>query len=221
PGNVMLTKSGAKLLDFGLAKPVQSLAPIASGSVATMTRPLTREGKIVGTFQYMAPEQVQGQEADARTDIFALGAVLYEMFTGKRAFSGKSQISVMSSILEKEPEPVSAIQPPAPRALDHVSTRARAQGTTDRWQTARDLIQELKWSAESAAPPSGAAPAAPGSRTRETLAWAVVGALAILLICGAILWRNAKPPAETMYFPAPLPFSVRDMAVAPNGHTIA
>src|SRR4029077_10630128 len=132
PGNVMLTKSGAKLLDFGLAKPVQSLAPIASGSVATMTRPLTREGKIVGTFQYMAPEQVQGQEADARTDIFALGAVLYEMFTGKRAFAGKSQISVMSAILEKEPEPVSAVQPLTPPALDHVIQRALAKDPEER-----------------------------------------------------------------------------------------
>lgn len=90
PGNVMLTKSGAKLLDFGLAKPVQGLGAMASGSVATMSRPLTQEGKIVRTFQYMAPEQVQGQEADARTDIFALGAVLYEMVTGKRAFAGKT-----------------------------------------------------------------------------------------------------------------------------------
>ena len=85
PGNVMLTKSGAKLLDFGLAKPVQGAATMASGSAATMSRPLTKEGKIIGTFQYMAPEQVQGHEADVRTDVFALGAVLYEMITGKRA----------------------------------------------------------------------------------------------------------------------------------------
>ena len=105
PANVMLTKRGTKLLDFGLAKPVLGLSAMASGSMATMSRPLTQEGKIVGTFQYMAPEQVQGQEADARTDIFALGAVLYEMLTGKRAFAGKTQISVMSAILEKEPEP--------------------------------------------------------------------------------------------------------------------
>jgi serine/threonine protein kinase len=120
PGNVMLTKSGAKLLDFGLAKPVEGLGTMASGSAATMSQPLTQEGKIIGTFRYMAPEQVQGHEADARTDIFAFGAVLYEMLTGKRAFEGKSQISVMSAILEKEPEPVSAVQPLTPPALDHV-----------------------------------------------------------------------------------------------------
>src|SRR5438309_11184930 len=111
PGNIMLTKSGAKLLDFGLAKPAQSVAAMASGSMETMSKPLTGEGKIVGTFQYMAPEQIQGQAADARTDIFALGAVLYEMVTGKRAFAGKSQMSVMSAILEKEPEPISAVEP--------------------------------------------------------------------------------------------------------------
>jgi Tol biopolymer transport system component len=225
PGNIMLTKSGAKLLDFGLAKPAPNAPTLASGSMATMSTPLTVQGTILGTFQYMAPEQVQGQDADARSDIFALGAVLYEMMTGKRAFAGKSQISVMSAILEKEPEKVSSVQPMASAALDHVIQRALAKDPNDRWQTARDLIQELKWSAESAALPSGAVPAAPGSRTRETLAWVVAGALVVVLIAvlfaGAVWWRNSKPPAETMYFPAPLPFSVRDMAVAPNGHTIA
>jgi serine/threonine protein kinase len=118
PGNIMLTKSGAKLLDFGLAKPAPNVATVASGSMATMSKPLTVEGTILGTFQYMAPEQVQGRDADARSDLFALGAVLYEMTTGKRAFAGKSQISVMSAILEKDPEPVSAVQPLASPALD-------------------------------------------------------------------------------------------------------
>ena len=108
PGNIMLTKSGAKLLDFGLAKPAPSMA---AATMATASKPLTGEGTIVGTYQYMAPEQVQGKEADARTDIFTLGAVLYEMITSKRAFQGKSQISVMSAILEKEPEPISSLQP--------------------------------------------------------------------------------------------------------------
>src|SRR5437868_1007508 len=121
PGNIMLTKSGAKLLDFGLAKPTPSLAAMASGSMETMSKPLTGEGKIVGTYQYMAPEQIQGQQADSRTDIFALGAVLYEAVTGKRAFAGKSQISVMSAILEKEPEPISAVQ-----QIGRASCRERA-----------------------------------------------------------------------------------------------
>lgn len=221
PGNIMLTKSGAKLLDFGLAKPAPNVATMASGSIATMSKPLTMEGTIVGTFQYMAPEQVQGREADARSDLFALGAVLYEMMTGKRAFTGKSQISVMSAVLEKEPEPVSTIQPLVPPALDHVIQRALAKDPDDRWQTARDLRQELKWSAESAAFPSGAVPTAAGGGKRETLAWLISGALVVVLIAGSILWRNSKPPIEAMYFPAPLPFPAKDIAIAPNGHTIA
>jgi serine/threonine protein kinase len=221
PGNIMLTKSGAKLLDFGLAKPSQNVAAMASGSMATMSKPLTVEGTIVGTFQYMAPEQVQGHDADARSDLFALGAVLYEMVTGKRAFSGKSQVSVMSAILEKEPDPVSVVQPLAPRALDHVIQRALAKDPGDRWQTARDLMQELKWAAESGELTSGAVPTTPKRRTREVLAWLISSALAVILVAGAIWWRNSKPTVETMYFPAPLPFPATDIAVAPNGHTIA
>jgi eukaryotic-like serine/threonine-protein kinase len=221
PGNIMLTKSGAKLLDFGLAKPAQNVAAMASGSMATMSKPLTVEGTIVGTFQYMAPEQVQGHDADARSDLFALGAVLYEMVTGKRAFSGKSQVSVMSAILEKEPDPVSVVQPLAPRALDHVIQRALTKDPNDRWQTARDLMQELKWAAESGELTSGAVPTPPKRRTREVLAWLISSALAVILVAGAIWWRNSKPTVETMYFPAPLPFPATDIAVAPNGHTIA
>ena len=180
PGNIMLTKSGAKLLDFGLAKPAQGVAAMASGSMATMSKPLTVEGTIVGTFQYMAPEQVQGHDADARSDLFALGAVLYEMLTGKRAFAGKSQISVMSAILEKEPEPVSAVQPLAPPALDHVIQRALAKDPDDRWQTARDLMQELKWSAEKAANSRAEhSNGAPARRTREAVAWLISAALVV------------------------------------------
>jgi eukaryotic-like serine/threonine-protein kinase len=222
PGNIMLTKSGAKLLDFGLAKPAQNAAKVASGSMATMSKPLTVEGMIVGTFQYMAPEQVQGQDADARSDLFALGAVLYEMMTGRRAFVGKSQISVMSAILEKEPEPVSSVQPMASPALDHVIQRSLAKDPNDRWQTARDLIHELKWTAESAVFPSAAVLTVTlGRKYREAFAWLLAGALVVVLIAAAIWWRNSKPSAESMYFPAPLPFPATDIAVAPNGHTIA
>jgi serine/threonine protein kinase len=221
PGNVMLTKSGAKLLDFGLAKPAPGLAGSASGSMATMSKPLTMQGTILGTFQYMAPEQLQGHDADARSDLFALGAVLYEMITGRRAFAGKSQISVMSAILEKEPEPVSSVQPMAPLALDHVIQRALAKNPDDRWQTSRDFMQELKWSGDGGALSSGAVPAVLGRRTREGLAWLISVALVVILIAGAIWWRDSKPQVEAMYFPAPLPFPARDIAVAPNGHTIA
>src|SRR3989442_1691804 len=123
PGNIMLTKAGAKLLDFGLAKLLPSTAPPAASAftaLPTAERPLTTEGTIVGTFQYMAPEQIEGKEPDARTDIFAFGAVLYEMATGRRAFIGKSQASLIAAILASEPPPISTLQPLAPPALDRV-----------------------------------------------------------------------------------------------------
>ena len=117
PGNIMLTKTGAKLLDFGLAKPTFAAA---NALTLTASTPVTVEGVVVGTFQYMSPEQVEGKELDARSDIFSLGGVLYEMLTGKKAFEGKSQLSVASSILEKEPEPIGALRPMTPPAVDHV-----------------------------------------------------------------------------------------------------
>lgn len=146
PANIMLTKSGAKLLDFGLAKPAAPLATLATLTAATsLESPVTQEGAIVGTFQYMSPEQVEGKELDARSDIFSLGAVLYEMLTGKRAFEGKSQLSVASAILEKEPAPISKVKPLTPPSLDHAIRRCLAKDPEDRWQTARDLALELKW----------------------------------------------------------------------------
>src|SRR5271166_1054743 len=135
PGNVMLTQSGAKLMDFGLAKPLgmqtaapgSGTAPPSFTAAATLSgpsplSPLTTAGSIVGTIQYMSPEQIEGKEADARSDIFAFGAVLYEMATGKRPFSGKSQISLASSILESDPESLSGIKPQTPPAFEHVVT---------------------------------------------------------------------------------------------------
>ena len=125
PGNIMITRTGAKLLDFGLAKTAQPVMPQSSGLSATMTspnysQPLTAEGTVMGTYQYMSPEQIEGREADARSDIFSFGAVLYEMATGRRAFEGKSQVTVASAILRKIPEPVSMHQPLAPPSLQHV-----------------------------------------------------------------------------------------------------
>src|SRR5215472_13326417 len=148
PGNIMLAASGAKLLDFGLAKPA---APLVNGATLTgtvPTTPMTQEGMIVGTFQYMSPEQVEGKELDGRSDIFSLGAVLYEMLTGQRAFDGKSQLSVASAILEKEPAPITAVKPTTPLALDHVIRKCLAKTPEDRWQSAGDLASELKWIAE-------------------------------------------------------------------------
>src|SRR5208282_4428648 len=150
PGNIMLTPSGAKLLDFGLAK---SAGPLAGGltltAAATQTSPVTAEGTIVGTIQYMSPEQIEGTEVDGRSDIFSLGAVLYEMLTGQKAFQGKSQLSVASAILEKDPAPINGIKPMTPPALDHAIRRCLVKDPEDRWQAVRDLALELSWIGES------------------------------------------------------------------------
>jgi len=145
PGNIMLTKTGAKLLDFGLAKVQASEAAAGMTQLPTQTTPLTAEGTILGTMQYMAPEQLEGKEADARTDIFALGAVLYEMATGRRAFEGKSRASLIAAILERNPPPVSTVQPLTSPALDHVVRTCLAKDPDARWQIAHDILIELKW----------------------------------------------------------------------------
>src|SRR5467141_2099540 len=143
PGNVILTGSGAKLLDFGLAKAAVALAAGATlTAAATHTTPVTHQGTIVGTFQYMSPEQVEGKDVDAGSDIFSFGSVLYEMVTGRRAFQGKSHVSVASSILEREPEPIGTIRPLTPPALEHTIRVCLAKDPEDRWQTARDLLPQ-------------------------------------------------------------------------------
>src|SRR5512139_1560466 len=154
PGNVMLTKTGAKLLDFGLAKLKAHGEQPAAASLAsapTRTAPLTSEGTIVGTLHYMAPEQVEGKAADARTDLWALGAILYEMLTGKRAFEGTSAASLIGAILEREPAPVSTLQPLTPPAVDRLVRQCLAKAPDDRPDTAHDVANELRWMRE----PSG------------------------------------------------------------------
>src|SRR5262249_8208739 len=148
PSNVMLTATGAKLLDFGLARR-PALEPAAPG-MSTLTvdnRKLTAEGTILGTFQYMAPEQLEGKDADARTDIFAFGTLAYEMATGRKAFEGQSQASLIASILTLQPPPISTAygQRGLPASLDHILERCLAKNPDDRWQTARDLTLELDW----------------------------------------------------------------------------
>ena len=144
PGNIMLTKAGAKLLDFGLAK-LRKPGTIGFSVAATQTEPLTGRGMILGTLQYMAPEQVEGKDADARTDIFAFGATVYEMVTGQKAFTGESQASLITSIMSATPAPPSALQPMSPPSLDRVVTKCLAKDPDARWQTASDLQDELTW----------------------------------------------------------------------------
>ena len=159
PANVILTKAGTKLLDFGLAKlgatPASSLAGV---SALPTQEGLTAHGTILGTFQYMAPEQLEGKEADARTDIFAFGAVLYEMLTGRKAFEGKSHASLIGAIMHAEPAPLSSVQPLTPRSVERIVRKCLAKDPDDRWQTARDLLDELKWIAEGAEQPVAASP---------------------------------------------------------------
>ncbi len=170
PGNIMLTKTGAKLMDFGLAKALVAHADATSGLTVTMTtpmgsHPLTAQGTVMGTFQYMAPEQVEGKEADARSDIFALGAVLYEMATATRAFGGKTAASAMAAVLERDPAPLSSVQPMSPTALDHVVQGCLAKDPEARWQSAADIGQELRWIASGAAGTLASAEKSARSRT--------------------------------------------------------
>ncbi len=188
PGNIMLTKSGAKLMDFGLAKGMTAANPVSAELTATLTSsqatPLTQQGTIVGTFQYMAPEQVEGKEADARSDIFSLGAVLYEMLSGKRAFEGKTAVSVAASILEKEPEPIRTLQPLTPASLERVVRKCLAKDPDERWQSAGDLASELKWIAEGGASRAQTAqpPRVGGMRVSEWLAWMFLGMAVIAIV---------------------------------------
>lgn len=185
PGNIMLTPGGAKLLDFGLAKVVVPVGTGATITLANQNAPVTEQGTIVGTFQYMSPEQIEGKELDGRSDIFSLGSVLYEMLTGKRAFDGKSQLSVASAILEKEPAPLNAMKPMTPPALGHAISRCLTKDPNERWQSAGDIKNELLWvsqsSGESALQPltsKGKSSWARGFLSAAALAVLVVAAIA-------------------------------------------
>jgi len=200
PANVMLTRSGVKLLDFGLAKAMAPAFP-AGGLTAFPTQAnLTQEGTILGTFQYMAPEQLEGKETDARTDIFAFGAMLHEMATGRKAFTGASQASLITAIMSSEPAAISTIQPMSPPALDRVVRTCLAKDPEERWQSARDLMGELRWIAEEGS--RAGAPAAIVARrgSRERLAWglttlALLAALAVAATA-AIRFRDRAPALE-------------------------
>lgn len=207
PGNIMLTPAGAKLMDFGLAKPL-GLAPSSSSATppsftaaATMSgpsplSPLTTAGAIVGTIQYMSPEQIEGKEADARSDIFAFGAVLYEMTAGKRPFEGKSQISLASSILEKDPDLISTLKPQIPSSFEHVVTTCLQKNPEDRFFAAHDIKLELQW-ISSAKPAAEPVPPAAKAPARRPLAWmfAVIAGLLLGAMAGFLLHRPTPVPS--------------------------
>jgi Tol biopolymer transport system component len=196
PGNVMLTATGAKVLDFGLAKPTAPMVTLATMTAAVPQQaPVTQEGTIVGTFQYMSPEQVEGKELDGRSDIFSLGAVVYEMLTGKKAFEGKTQLSVASAILEKEPAPISTIKPLTPANLDHAIRKSLAKDCEERWQTARDLASELKWIGESGADSAARGVAEKSWKSRLRLIW-VVMMLASIAVTMAVTYFATRPAPE-------------------------
>jgi len=222
PANVMLTKGGAKLLDFGLAK--QSGAAPLAAALTEMTleqAKLTSDGMIVGTFQYMAPEQLEGKEADARTDIFAFGELIHEMATGKPAFSGKSRASLIAAILTTEPQPITQLQPMTPVALEHVVKKCLAKDPDERWQSASDLASELKWIGETGSQ-AGEAKRVPPARSRwERASWPAATFFLLLMAAGAALWNmnNKRPPP--MFFHTPVPFAANDLALSPDGRLLA
>jgi Tol biopolymer transport system component len=230
PANIMLTPAGAKLLDFGIAALHQSGLPGSdlAGLSATGAETLTEEGTIVGTLQYMAPEQLEGFEADARTDIFSFGTVLHEMITGKRAFQGKTQVLLISSIATSEPPPLSSAEPATPPVLDHVVKTCLAKNPDDRWQTARDLLAELRWIAEGGAAATAIMPAvaAPNRRSQRFLGYGVTAAAVVaagVLAAPAYSYFKAPdPPAEIRYrvWESPYdatPHSDGYFAISPDG----
>ena len=231
PGNIMITKTGVKLLDFGLAKPLTAAGarPVSGASVlateAQVSQPLTERGTVLGTFQYMAPEQLEGGEADGRSDIFAFGAVLYEMATGKKAFTGKSQASLIGSILRDDPPSISEAAPMIPPALNRVVKTCLAKDPEDRFQTAHDAKLQLEWIDEGGSQAGLPAPVVARRKNREKLAWVV--ALIALLAAGLATFgylRRAPKPVQTMRFEVAIPpnvIAIDTPRISPNGRILA
>lgn len=182
PANIMLTKAGAKLLDFGLAKLQMSSGTAPGPSGITMTTPVTGEGTILGTLQYMSPEQLEGKEVDARSDIFSFGAILYEMATGKRAFEGKSQASLIASIIKEQPLPVSQVVPLSPPMLDRVIKQCLEKDADHRWQSAGDLKQALEWTSEGGSQVGIPIAVSARRRLRERVLWGTLVILAAISV---------------------------------------
>ena len=240
PGNVMLTKGGAKLMDFGLAKLQAVVTGAPSGTpafsaVATlpnMASPITVAGTIVGTVQYMSPEQIQGKEADGRSDIFAFGAMLYEMLTGKRAFDGKSQLSVASAVLEKDPDSISAAQPLTPPALEHVVRICLEKDPDQRFQNAHDLKLQLRWITAGGSQAGAPAVVVAQKKNRQKIlaaATALGWLLAAAAVVIALMYAKRLTSAQTLVraqIERPSGFDFADVVsgapvVSPDGQQIA
>jgi Tol biopolymer transport system component/predicted Ser/Thr protein kinase len=230
PGNVMLTATGAKLLDFGLAK-VRQQSPASGSSRVGATGMLpdtsaTTPGTILGTMQYMAPEQLSGEEADARSDIFAFGALLYEMVSGKKAFEGKSQAHLIAAIVSVDPEPLSAVQPMTPPALEFVVKRCLAKDREERLQTAWDLLSQLKWIAEGGTQVGLAAPVSALRRKQSRMArLALTGAAALLILVGvpALLSMRGSETLKENRFLIGVPDmpTAEAVSISPDGRLVA
>src|SRR5215472_6333183 len=230
PANILVTRSGIKVLDFGSAKLIR--ADSASGSPteldATLTQGLTQGGMIVGTPRYMAPEQLEGQEADRRSDVFAFGLVLYEMITGRPAFEGKTNANVMAAILAAEPKPVTSYQPLIPPTLDHLIKTCLAKDPNDRRQSMHDVLLELRWTAESASDAGISRPAMAHGKYRERLAWVAAVVASVAAVALAVIHLREIPAAVyPVRFEQPVPATTTftlasDVpAVSPDGQSFA
>ncbi len=223
PGNIFLTKEGAKLLDFGLAK-LQAEA-VTGLNDETRTTPVTGAGAIVGTLQYMSPEQLEAKEADTRSDIFSLGAVLYEMVIGQRAFTGTSRASLIGSIMKDEPRSITEIQPTSPPALDRLIRKCLAKDPDDRWQSAKDLKDELDWVASSGSQGGISIPVVSKRRARMRLSWIVTAlALCAVVMMGIYLINQKHDQPKSVRFTIPqIPgtVSMEWPTFSPDGSMIA
>jgi serine/threonine protein kinase len=225
PGNVMLTKNGAKLLDFGLAKFQIDNGALAGATGMTMTTPLTGEGTILGTLQYMSPEQLEGKEVDARSDLFSFGAILYEMATGKRPFNGSSQASVIASILKEQPAPIAQLQPLTPPLLERTIGQCLAKDPDQRWSSAGDLKRALQWIADGGS--QVGIPVQVAARRKQTahLAWILAAVFGVAAIAMAILYfgQSKELPKKAQFVINAEP-SLRGMTnpvISPDGSMLA
>ncbi|MDX1583485.1 MAG: protein kinase, partial [Thermoanaerobaculia bacterium] len=229
PGNIMLTRSGAKLLDFGLAHVARQQEPLSGlTQMPTEARPLTQEGTILGTFQYMAPEQLEGLEPDPRTDIFALGAVLYEMTTGKRAFQGSTRTSLIAAIVSGSPQPVNELVPITPPALEHLIRKCLEKDPENRLQSAHDIADQLRWISEAGSRAGEAAPLVAKRKAKLRAAWALhlLTAIVAIGITLAIIWfLRPHPPVVTSSLlpPEGSPFAINFgvPTISPDGQRLA